>query len=149
MSADSNKDTYAIVGELVLMASALDDCLNRVMIAVLDLGTAPLLLTVVATLDPPRKIEILKAHASHIQNDGWRDGLLSFVKKAETVSRNRNVACHMPPVLEDGTWTLTPLAAVKLLSRLDLDSKTLAHISINDFRNAISMGEGALPRASI
>ena len=53
----TNKEAYATVGELVLIASALDDLLNE---TVLDLGQAVLIVPVVATLEAVRKIELLK-----------------------------------------------------------------------------------------
>src|ERR1700683_5276791 len=62
---DTYADTCAIVGELVLVASALDAELNRVTAAALRLGDAPLLLPVIATFDPERKIEMLRARVSH------------------------------------------------------------------------------------
>ena len=141
---NSHKDTYAIVGELVLIASALDDCLNRVVIAFLELGDAHLLLPVVATLDPARKIEILKARVTHLAAKDWKKAFKSFVDRIETVNKHRNIACHTPPIFENGKWTLKPIAAAKLLQRLDLEKKTLSHFSFHDLKNAISVGEQAL-----
>jgi hypothetical protein len=54
---------YAIVGEIVLSATALDHQMNHVLIEVASLAKSPLLEAVIATLDPARKIEILKARA--------------------------------------------------------------------------------------
>ena len=56
-------EVYAVVGELVLMASGLDALLNSVMVQVLNLGASAMLEPVVATLDPGEKIEILKKRA--------------------------------------------------------------------------------------
>jgi len=62
----TNKEAYATVGELVLIASALDALLNDVVVTVLDLGQAVLIVPVVATLDARRKIELLKERANYI-----------------------------------------------------------------------------------
>src|SRR5258708_5522892 len=51
---------YGVVGELILLATALDHQLNHVLIQVLHLAESPMLEAVVATLDPVRKIEMLK-----------------------------------------------------------------------------------------
>jgi hypothetical protein len=58
--------TYAVVGELVMVANAIDHLLSNVLITVLSLETSPLLEPVIATLDPSRKIEMLKNRAKHI-----------------------------------------------------------------------------------
>jgi hypothetical protein len=58
--APRNVEAFTVVGELVMISSAIDHLLNNVLIEVLDLGGASLLEPVVATLDPPRKVEILK-----------------------------------------------------------------------------------------
>ncbi|MDE2167168.1 MAG: hypothetical protein KGJ66_12635 [Alphaproteobacteria bacterium] len=139
-----NKETYAIVGELVLIASALDTLLNSVMVQVLHLGASPMIEPVVATLEPVRKIEILKERASFIRNDVWRKRLTAFVAKAESVFRHRNIACHMPAIFENGKWTLTPVSAAKVLKHLNIADPKAKRISFNDLKAAISTGEKAL-----
>jgi hypothetical protein len=141
---ENHKDTYAIVGELVLISSALDTLLNQVIVEVLNLGSAPLILPVVATLDPVRKMEILKERASHIRNADWKKGVTRFVDKVESVFKHRNSACHTPAVLEGRTWTLKPIAAAKMLKKLDIEQKKLKHFSFDDLRTAIRTGESAL-----
>jgi hypothetical protein len=143
---DDNKETYAIVGKLVLIASALDTLLNSVVVQVLHLGTSPMIEPVVATLEPARKIEILKERVPFIRskNDEWKKHIKTFVAKAESVFKHRNIACHMPAVLENGKWTLTPIAAAKLLKHLDLDRPKAKHFSFADLKAAIATGEQAL-----
>jgi hypothetical protein len=145
----TNRDFFAMVGELVLISSALDHLINRVLIAVMDLGDAPLLESVVATLEPVRKVEILKQRASHISNETWKKKVTKFCDKVESVFRQRNTACHTPPFLQDGVWTFPPIAAAKMLRNLDLPTKKLRPFSAKDFSTAISTGEEALGAGEI
>ena len=140
----THTEVYAIIGELVLMASGLDALLNSVMVQVLNLGASPMIEPVVATLDPGEKIEILKKRARFIRPDAWKKRVTSFVTKAKSVFRQRNIACHTPPVLEDGTWTLTPVKAAKLLKYLTPERPRAKRFSFNDLKTAISTGEKAL-----
>jgi hypothetical protein len=139
-----NAEAFAVVGELVMISSAIDHLLNNVLIAVLDLGTASLLEPVVATLDPARKVEILKERAAHITATDWKKGITKFCDKVESVFRQRNIACHTPPVLEAGIWTFKPVAAAKLLKKLDLAAKKVKPVHLADFEAAIKIGEDAL-----
>jgi hypothetical protein len=129
-----NTEAFAVVGELVMISSALDHLLNNVLIEVLDLGVAPLLEPVVATLDPARKVEILKERAAHITAKDWQKGITKFCDKVESVFRQRNIACHTPPVLEAGIWTFKPVAAAKLLKKLDL---AVGGCEFRCFRNSL------------
>ena len=135
---DPNKEAFAVVGELVMISTALDGLLNRVLITVLDLGDAPLLEPVIATLDTTRKIEILKARAAQISGTRhateWKKRLKQFSDKVESVYRQRNIACHVPPVLEAGVWSFRPSAAAKLLKSLNIETKSLREFSLNDLR---------------
>jgi DNA-binding XRE family transcriptional regulator len=63
---------YAVVGELVLLTTALDHQLNHILIQVLHLADSPMLEAVIATLDINRKIEMLKARAKHISSATWK-----------------------------------------------------------------------------
>jgi hypothetical protein len=143
MDEEQAKVTYAIVGELVLLSSALDDLVSRVLIAVLDLGTSPLLEPVVATLDPVRKAEILKARAAQMPKGDWQNGVKRFCDKVESVFKQRNIACHTPPVFRDGVWTLHPSTAAKMFKNLDLPARKVRSFPLNDLRTAISSGEAA------
>jgi hypothetical protein len=145
---DPNKEAFAIVGELVMISAALDDLLNRVFISALHLGDAPLVEPVIATLDPARKTEILKARAAQIRGarnaTDWKKHLKQFCDKVESVYRQRNIACHTPAVLHEGVWSFRPSAAAKLLKNLDIDAKTLRNSSLNDLKIAIATAETAL-----
>jgi hypothetical protein len=139
-----SKESYAVVGELVMISTALDVQLNRVLMTVLDLGEHPLIEPVVATLDPARKIEILKARASHMPKNDWRKNVGKFCDHVDAVFRQRNIACHTPPVLVNGNWTFRPVAVAKMFKKLDLAGKTVQPSTIEDFRAAIKSGERAL-----
>jgi hypothetical protein len=141
---EQNKGVFATIGELVLVATALDTLLNAVVVQVLHLGSSPLIEPVVATLDAVRKIEILKERTDFIANEEWKKHVTAFVDKVESVIRQRNIACHMPAVLEKGRWTLTPVAAAKVLKHLDLDKPGARFFPINDLKDAIKTGERAM-----
>ena len=143
-NAKANRDNFAVVGELVLAASALDVQVAKVIIEVLDLGTSPMLLPVIVTIDSVRKIEILKERVAHMPKGVWTTKLDEFITKVESVFKHRNIACHTPLSIEAGNWTLRPVAAAKLMKRLQLEKGKLNHFSINDLRNAISTAEKAL-----
>lgn len=142
--ADRNTEAFAVVGELVMLSTALDHLVNNVLITVLALGTAPMLEPVVATLDPSRKIEILRARAGHMPDNDWKRGVTKFCDKADSVFKQRNIACHTPPLNVNGTWSFTPVAAAKLLKRINLTTKKSEPVHLNDFKAAISTGEAAL-----
>jgi hypothetical protein len=139
-----HRDSYAIVGELVLISNALDYLLAEVLIEVLDLGRSPMLMSVLVTLDPARKIEILKTNAKHIENPGWKKGITSFLDKAERVYKYRNIACHTQLILTDGKWTLQPFAAAKVFREIDVPNRRVKSVSFDDLKSAISTAEAAL-----
>ncbi len=143
-SEERNKETYAVVGELVMVSTALDHQLNHVLIAILDLGEAVFLEPVVAMLDPARKLEALKARADHIRANDWKNGIIKYCNKLESVFKQRNIACHTQPILENGIWTFKPVAAAKMLKKIDLTTKTLRPSHVSDFVAAIKTGEEAL-----
>jgi len=140
----THMETYAIVGELVLLSSALDHCLTEVIIEVLDLGSSYMLLPTLGTIDSVRKIEILKERAHHIAQVEWKNRVMSFIKKVESVFKHRNIACHTPAVLENGQWTLKPYTVAKVLKKIDLQQKKIKSISFNDLQDAIHTAESAL-----
>lgn len=139
-----NREAFAIVGELVLIATALDTLLNSVVVQVLHLGSSPLIEPVVATLDTVRKIEILKERADFISNEEWRKHVTAFISKVESVFRQRNIACHAPAIYKDGHWTFAPVQAAKVLKHLDLEKPEAKYFPIDDLRAAIVTGEKAL-----
>lgn len=141
---DDGRDAYAVVGELVLISSAIDFLSNRLLIVVLDLGDSVMLDAVIATLDTSRKVEILKGRADHMPATEWKRRVTKFCDKVENVLRQRNIACHTPGSLNDDVWTFTPISAAKMLKKLDLKAKTIRPTTLDDFRVAIATGEAAL-----
>jgi transcriptional regulator with XRE-family HTH domain len=135
---------YGTVGELVLLATALDHQLNHVLILVLHLAESPMLEAVIATLDTVRKIEMLKERTKFITQTNWQKPVLSYVNKLERVSRWRNIACHTPLIPDDehgAVFIVT--AAAKLLKTLQLGTGPVAK-PYAELRSAISLGETAL-----
>jgi hypothetical protein len=139
-----HRDSYAIVGELVLISNALDYLLAEVLIEVLDLGRSTMLMSVIMTLDPARKIEILKARAKLIDKPDWKKGVTSFLDKAERVYKYRNITCHTQPILVGDKWTLQPFAGAKVLRDIDVPNRRIRPTSFDDLKSAISTAEAAL-----
>ncbi len=80
-----SREAFAVVGELVMISAALDFQLNRVLIAMLDLGESLMIEPVVATLDQARKVEILRSRANHMSKNDWRTSVGKFCDHVETV----------------------------------------------------------------
>lgn len=99
---EQHKDTFAIVGELVMSSAAIDWQLNRVLIEVLDIGGPLLVEPVVATLDARLKTEILKERAKHVSSKDWKIAVIRYCDKVEKVFKIRNAVSHTPAVLKDG-----------------------------------------------
>jgi len=138
--------SYAIVGELVLLATALDHQLNRVLIQVLHLGETPMLEAVIATLDTVRKIEMLRARSKYIGQTTWQKAVASYASALEDVSKWRNIACHTPLIPDDTHGAVfAPTAVAKLLKGLQLGKElTAKRIPIGDVKAAIPRAEAAL-----
>ncbi|MGH9866306.1 MAG: helix-turn-helix transcriptional regulator [Candidatus Acidiferrales bacterium] len=136
---------YAVVGELVLMATALDHQLNHVLIQVLHLADSPMLEAVVATLDINRKVEILKARSKYISNKTWQRALETYLDKLEKVSRWRNIACHTALIPDEKHGAVFAPAAAAMLKSLQLgEFPTTKRIPITDLPSNIRLGESAL-----
>ena len=135
---------YAVVGELVMIANAIDHLLNQLVIEALHLEKSPMLEPLVAMLDARQKIEMLKSRAKHINNAVWKKAITGFCDKTESVYRQRNIVCHMPASLVGDKWKFRPVTAVKILNKLDLENETLHEFSFNDIKAAVSTGEAAL-----
>jgi transcriptional regulator with XRE-family HTH domain len=140
------RDGYAVVGEMVLIATALDHQLNHVLIEVLHLAESPMLEAVVATLDTVRKIEMLKERSKYIAQSAWQKPVLSYVDKLERVSKWRNIACHTPLIPDEKHGAVfAPTAAAKLLKSLQIGNEPVAkRVPISDLNVAIKIGESAL-----
>jgi transcriptional regulator with XRE-family HTH domain len=137
---------YAIVGELVLIATALDHQLNHVLIQVLHITESPMLEAVIATLDTVRKIEMLKARSKHIAESSWRKPVLVYLEKLERISKLRNIAVHTALIPDDKYGAVfAPAAAAKLLKTLRLgEEPTAERMPIGDLKSIISLAESAL-----
>ncbi|MGH6842666.1 MAG: helix-turn-helix transcriptional regulator, partial [Methylocella sp.] len=119
--------SYGIVGELVLLATALDHQLNHVLIQVLHLSESPMLEAVVATLDTVRKIEMVKERSKYIAQSKWQKPVLAYVDKLERMSKWRNIACHAPLIPDEKHGAVfAPTAAAKLLKSLQLGKDPVA-----------------------
>jgi DNA-binding XRE family transcriptional regulator len=137
---------YGIVGELVLIATALDYQLNHVLIQVLHLTDSPMLESVIATLDTVRKIEMLKARSKHIHEPKWRKTILSYLDKLERVSRWRNIACHTVLVPDDKHGAVfVPAAAAKFLKSLQIsEDPTSNRFPVAELKSSITLAESTL-----
>jgi transcriptional regulator with XRE-family HTH domain len=137
---------YAVVGELILITTALDYQLNHVLIQVLHLTDSPMLESVIATLELNRKIEMLKARARHIRQPAWRKAVLTHLDKLERISRWRNIAAHTALIPDDEQGAVfAPAAAAKLLRSFQVDEEPLAsRVPISDLRPIIKLAESAL-----
>jgi DNA-binding XRE family transcriptional regulator len=149
-SGTPKKDTafsssYATVGELVLLASALEFQLNHVLMQILHLNDSPMLEPVIATLDVARKIEMLKVRSKHIAQQTWRKPVSTYLDKLETVWKWRNLACHTLLIPDDKHGAVfAPAAAAKLLKTLKLENPAVERTPISKIREAIAVAERAL-----
>jgi len=132
-------------GEIVLLASALDHQLTHVVIEVLNLSKSPMLEPVVATLDSPKKLEILKGRAKHIKQVHWKMPIEKYVDLVERVNRARNTACHSQMLQEKDKFIFTSSQAAKLFKGLKLeDVPTVERVSLDTIVNAVKITEQAL-----
>jgi hypothetical protein len=137
---------YAIVGELVLISSALDHAITNVTIEVFGLMRTPLLEPIVATLDSRQKLELLKRRSKHISQQDWKRGIERFCDKCEAVSRVRNIVAHDPMSTDERTGgpVFKPYAAAKMLRDLLPKEMRVEHTEIEECKQAIRKGEEAL-----
>jgi len=141
---EETKRACAVVGELILITSALDNQLNQVCISVLALADSPMLEPLVASIDSARKVELLKAYASKITSAAWKKGLKDHAEAVEVVNRARNVAAHSTLSFQDGRAALHSIAAAKLFKSIDLKTKTTERIDLSELEKAIRKGEATL-----
>lgn len=141
---EETRRACAIVGELVLIASALDHQLNRICISVLALTESPMLGPVVASIDSTRKIEILKAYATKITAPEWMKALKAHAEAVEDVNRLRNTATHSVLSFQGGKAVLSSSSAAKLFRSINLTTKTAEKVSFSKLEAAIKKGEAAL-----
>ena len=137
-------EAFAVIGELVLMASALDERLNEVVRVVCSLPPAAFMEPIIGSVDSSRKIEILRNYAGHITASEWEMGLKRLCDQVEKVNKARNTACHSALRFEDGSAILINISAGKLLKNLH-KNKT----KILDLKTAIRTGEEALAYSAV
>jgi len=136
---------YGTVGEVVLIASALDNQLNHVLIQLLHLVESPMLEAVIATLDTVRKIEMLKERSKFIAQTRWQKPVRMYVEKVERVYKWRNIACHTPMIPDEKHGAVfVPTAAAKLLKGLQLNEPVAKRLPYSELEAAIKIGESAL-----
>ncbi|MGA8079846.1 MAG: helix-turn-helix transcriptional regulator [Xanthobacteraceae bacterium] len=137
---------YGVVGELILIATALDYQLNHILIQVLHLTESPMLEPVIATLDLNRKIEMLKARSKHIRQSQWRNSLLSHLDKLERIYKWRNIAAHTALIPDENHGAVfAPAAAAKLLKSLQIEEEPVTNRTpISDLKLIITLAESAL-----
>src|SRR5260370_33247081 len=83
----------------------------------MHLTRSAMLESVVATLDPRQKTEILKSRAKHIRQKDWQKASKTHADRLERVARIRNGVCHAPWIPEKvkGSFEFAPAAATKIL----------------------------------
>jgi hypothetical protein len=145
------KDACAVVGELVLLYTSLDHQLNHIIIEVMHLAPSPLLETVVATLDPRQKIEMLKSRAGHLRQPDWKKAIKTHADRLDRVAKIRNAACHTPmiPSKKGEGFEFAPAAASKLLKSMTVRSKddyAVDRLTMVQMHEAVGLAEKALAR---
>jgi hypothetical protein len=105
--------------------------------------------SIVATLDPRQKIEILKSRASHVRQKDWQKPLKTHADRLERVARIRNVVCHTPLIRNKKTGKLefAPVATSKILKSLRIsDDRTFTYdrLSLDQVKDIIPVAERAL-----
>jgi hypothetical protein len=143
------KDACSMVGELVLIYTALDHQLNRIVIEVMHLAASPMLEAVVATLDARQKVEMLKNRAAHVKQQDWRKAIKTHADRIERVAKIRNAACHTPmiPSKKREGFEFAPAAASKLLKSMTVRSKDdydIERLTLENVYEAIALAEKAL-----
>ena len=142
-------DACRIVGELILISSALDHQFNKIVVALLSLGAKDFVEPVVATLDMPRKLEMVKGYMKHMSPSTWHDPIKRHVEAIESVSKQRNLAAHSVLNFQDGKAILTSSAATRILRALDMKTKTINVIHLQPIVDAIRRAERALREGQI
>jgi len=135
---------YAVIGELVLMASALDERLNNVVRLVCSLPKSALMEPIIGAIDSSRKVEILRNYASHMRSKEWKSSLKKLCEQVEKVNKARNTACHSALRFEEGSPILINVSAGKLLKNLHNNKTPIASLEV-----AIRLGEEALAYSTV
>ncbi len=125
------------VGELVLLASAIDSQLTKAVIMACLITVTPLLEPIVAELDARTKIEILRAISKHIRQTDWSKGITKWAEKVEKVNSYRNIVAHHTVAMSDGGLILYSAQARKLLRSIK-DSKLAPPKNINEINKWVA-----------
>jgi hypothetical protein len=100
---------------------------------------------VVASLDSPRKLEILKGRAKHIKQAQWKKAIEKYVDLLERVNRARNTACHSQMLQEGDKFVFTSSQAAKLFKGLKLEGvPTVERVPLETIVSAVQIAEQAL-----
>jgi hypothetical protein len=135
---------YETVGELILLTSALEHQLNRILILALPLEDSVLLGSILASIEMTRKIEIIKARMIHISAPSWRSALKKHIDLLEKVVRARNNAAHGVMGYDSGKPILVSPSAAKIFKSLDMTKRELRKIEFEQLELAIKTGEAAI-----
>jgi hypothetical protein len=135
---------YAAVGELILLASALDHQLNRACIVLLALPHSPVLESLVASIDATRKLEIVKSCAAEVQEPSWRKALKKHAELVEEVNRRRNVAAHGTMMMDEGRWVLFSPTVPKILRSINAIKQSKDRLYAEDVEESVRKGNEAL-----
>lgn len=141
---DQVEKACAIVGEVVLLSSALDQQLNKLVISVLGIISSPMLEPVVASLDSNRKISILKSYATTIKSSKWKSVLKDYCKSVESVNKARNIAAHWFLSFDGDIVYLKTIAAEKLFRNIKLDQLVVKKIDLDYIEENSRKAEEAL-----
>lgn len=85
---------YAIIGELILVASTADHCLNRITIHLFVFHGSPYAHPVISILDASRKIELIKSRTEIIPDSDFNIEMKDVIRDIEYIYKMRNIACH-------------------------------------------------------
>jgi hypothetical protein len=121
--------------------------MNHVVIEVMHLAPSLMLETVIATLDPRQKIEMLKSRAAHVRQTDLKKAMQTHADRLARIAKVRNAACHTPLLKKDERFEFAPAAASKLLKSMTVRSKddyTVDRLTLERVREAISLAEKAL-----
>ncbi|MCP9625849.1 hypothetical protein NML43_01975 [Rhodopseudomonas palustris] len=123
--------------------------MNHIIIDAMHLTRSPMLESVVGTLDPRQKIEMLKARADQIRQKDWKKAIKNHADRLERVARIRNAICHAPliPAKVKGRFEFAPVAVTKILKSVTIvDSKNynLERLTIERVKEIILLAEKTL-----
>jgi len=145
---DGDKSFYAMVGELVVASTTLDDQMTSLLVYIFSGESNVCFAPILATLDAARKIEIIKAHCKMNSFARIPKALNIYTGKVEKVFKQRNIVCHTPPSREEGKWGYRPVALAKILHPRNTYNSSWAKDSLDKISEAISLAHVALQAGS-